>query len=67
MKYILLCSIWGSHSGGFEQFYLLGYNAITSETSVDLQRTIGRYIPEDRILRILFWMQFFSVLQLQDN
>jgi hypothetical protein len=22
------CGIWGSHSGGYEEFYLLGYNAV---------------------------------------
>jgi hypothetical protein len=22
------CRIWGSHSGGYEEFYLLGYNAV---------------------------------------
>jgi hypothetical protein len=22
------CTIWGSHSGGYEEFYLLGYNAV---------------------------------------
>jgi hypothetical protein len=21
--------IWGSHSGGYEEFYILGYNAVT--------------------------------------
>jgi hypothetical protein len=24
---LLFCEIWGSHSGGYEDFYLLGYNA----------------------------------------
>jgi hypothetical protein len=28
---ILFCSIWGSHSGGYEAFYLLGYNAVYSD------------------------------------
>jgi hypothetical protein len=22
------CRIWGSHCGGYEDFYLLGYNAV---------------------------------------
>jgi hypothetical protein len=22
------CRIWGSHSGAYEEFYLLGYNAV---------------------------------------
>jgi hypothetical protein len=22
------CKIWGSHSGGYEEYYLLGYNAV---------------------------------------
>jgi hypothetical protein len=50
--------IWGSLSGGYEEYYLLGYNAVechllsrwtlkmeticSSETSVDTQRTIRR-------------------------
>jgi hypothetical protein len=81
--------IWGSRSGDYEEFYVLGYDAVqsvesqltfrrnifpsssgleskpskktfmkqaesnatcTSETSVDFQRTILRYIPEDRTL-----------------
>jgi hypothetical protein len=25
-----LCMIWGSHSGGYDEFYLLGYNAVLS-------------------------------------
>jgi hypothetical protein len=24
------CRIWGSHSGGYENFYLLGYNTVQS-------------------------------------
>jgi hypothetical protein len=28
-----LCSIWGSHSGGYEEFYLLGDNAMQSVES----------------------------------
>jgi hypothetical protein len=27
-SYTLLCKIWGSHSGGYEEYYLLGYNAM---------------------------------------
>jgi hypothetical protein len=23
-----VCRIWGSHIGGYEEFYLLGYNAV---------------------------------------
>jgi hypothetical protein len=71
-----ICGIWGSHSGGHEELYLLGYNAVkpvdtrftlvssclaysstlnidatlSSETSVDYQRTTWHYIPEDRTL-----------------
>jgi hypothetical protein len=26
--YFLLCKIWGSHSGGYKEFYLLEYNAV---------------------------------------
>jgi hypothetical protein len=25
---ITACRIWGSHGGGYEEFYLLGYNAV---------------------------------------
>jgi hypothetical protein len=25
---VLLCKIWGSHSGGYEEYYLLGYYAV---------------------------------------
>jgi hypothetical protein len=25
---VLLCTIWGPHSSGYEQFYVLIYNAI---------------------------------------
>jgi meiotically up-regulated gene 157 (Mug157) protein len=28
MEYIIKCRGWGSHSGGYEEFYLLGYNAV---------------------------------------
>lgn len=27
------CGLWGSHSNGYEEFYLLGYNAIHSVES----------------------------------
>jgi hypothetical protein len=37
--------ILGSHSGGYEEFYLLGYNAI------DFELTARHYIPEDSTLR----------------
>jgi hypothetical protein len=25
---LALCNIWGSHNGGYEEFYLMGYNAV---------------------------------------
>jgi hypothetical protein len=25
---IIICRIWGSHSSGYEEFYLLEYNAV---------------------------------------
>jgi hypothetical protein len=34
----------GSHSAGYEELYLLGYNAVQS---VESQPTIWLYIPED--------------------
>jgi hypothetical protein len=72
---------WGSHSGDYEEFYLLRYTAVltcwlallascyalvsclaysstlkmeatcSSETSVEFQRTIRRYTPEDRTIQ----------------
>jgi hypothetical protein len=26
--HILLCRIWGSHTGGYEEYHLLGYKAV---------------------------------------
>jgi hypothetical protein len=28
---IRVCRIWGSHSGGYEEFYILGYNVVYSD------------------------------------
>jgi hypothetical protein len=41
MKEYLICKIWGSHSGGYEEYYLLGYNAVSS---VESQLTFRRKI-----------------------
>jgi hypothetical protein len=30
MERLLVCRIWGSHNGGYEEFYLPGYNAVQS-------------------------------------
>jgi hypothetical protein len=27
-KKLQICKIWGSQSGGYEEYYLLGYNAV---------------------------------------
>jgi hypothetical protein len=27
-KLIYVCRIWGSHTGGYEEFFLLGYDAV---------------------------------------
>jgi hypothetical protein len=35
------CGIWCSHSGGYEEYYLLGYNAVQS---VEIQPTFRRNI-----------------------
>jgi hypothetical protein len=34
----------------FEEYHLLGYDAVQSETSVETQRTTRRHIPEDDTL-----------------
>jgi hypothetical protein len=61
---ITTCRIWGSHTNGYEEFYLLGWNQreiklqakSSSETSVDLQQITLRYIPENSTLQdILCW------------
>jgi hypothetical protein len=53
------CTIWGSLSGGYEEFYLLEYKPVQSVESqpnfqsnmlVDFQQTTWRYIPEARTL-----------------
>jgi hypothetical protein len=41
-KVWLCCRIWDSHSGGYEEFYLLGYNAMRS---VESQPTFQRNMP----------------------
>jgi hypothetical protein len=38
---IIICRIWGSHSGGYEEYHHLGYNAVQS---VDSQPTFRRNI-----------------------
>jgi hypothetical protein len=66
----ILCRIWGSHSGGYEElcfplaFTLVSCSAYsstlkiegtyTSETSVDTQRTILRYFPKDSTLLLYY-------------
>jgi hypothetical protein len=50
--------IWGSHSGGNEEFYCLitrpwRWKRHVSETSADFQRVTQRYISEDRTLHQL--------------
>jgi hypothetical protein len=59
-----ICEIWGSHSGGYEEFAcfmlvscLACYSTLkmevrcSSETLVDFHRDIWHYIPEDRTLQ----------------
>jgi hypothetical protein len=41
-----------SHSGGYEDFYLLGYKA------VDFERTTRHYIPENRTLQTQYRLTF---------
>jgi hypothetical protein len=36
--YLTLCRIWGSHSGNYEEFHFLGYNAVKS---VKVNRRFG--------------------------
>jgi hypothetical protein len=40
-------SFWYSHSGGYEEFHLLAYNAIKSS---DFRQTTRHHIPENRTL-----------------
>jgi hypothetical protein len=45
--------IWGSHSGYYEELYLLGYNvvqSVESQLKIGSLRTTWRYVPEDRTL-----------------
>jgi hypothetical protein len=37
-KHGFLCRIWGSHNGGYEEYYLLGYNAMYSVESQPMFR-----------------------------
>jgi hypothetical protein len=31
-----VCRIWGSHSGGYEEYYLVGYNAVEAGVLLSL-------------------------------
>jgi hypothetical protein len=42
--------IGGSHSGDYEEFYPLGFNAVWS---VESEPTTRRYIPEDSTLQLI--------------
>jgi hypothetical protein len=63
-----LCRIWGFHSSGYEEFYLLGYNAAesveshltcSSWKSVDFEHTTQCYIPGGRTLQLIVFHETF--------
>jgi hypothetical protein len=64
----LTCRIWGFHSGGFEEYLLLGYSTTlkmeairSSETSGTTQRTTRRHIPEeDTLLNLTCFVHTFG-------
>jgi hypothetical protein len=50
-----ICRIWGSHSDGYEEFYLLGYNYVQS---VESQPTFRRNISPPSLLATCFHVGF---------
>jgi hypothetical protein len=58
---IIICRVWGSHSGIFEEFYFLGYNAVQSGGSI--QRFGGTYSlrlqdPSRKPHQLWRWMRY---------
>jgi hypothetical protein len=52
-----ICRIWDSHSGDYEQFYLLGYNAAKS---VESQLILRSYmLPSTSFVRYLLNSGFY--------
>jgi hypothetical protein len=52
----------GSNSGGCEEFYLLGYNAVQS---VESQPTVLRNIPPPFSLTLVTCLVYFSTLKME--
>jgi hypothetical protein len=60
-KEIFICRIWGSHSSGYDDFYLVGYNVIySSESQLMVQRNVTS------IFRVEQAKQETSVKQVND-
>jgi hypothetical protein len=62
---IALCRIWGSHSGGYEEFYLLGYDTMQSvETKPTFRRnTFSRLQAEFCLLLASCWFLAWLILR----
>jgi hypothetical protein len=60
--YILICTIWGSHSNGYEDFYLLGYIAVQStERQLTFQRNVSPSSSEsNKPSKMPVWKQVAS-------